>query len=159
MLPFYTSWLNFPSIVSQVWVGLHLSGKWGLEILATCGESYFGYAIMLLWILFIFFRFGCMSILELVLKFRRRLMIFILDFSVGCPKTICQCPPSILWIFGVWWLTIWLLMVWVLPFLWGFWCLMVVFGAWLWFVCLFVFFFFNLFGFFCDFSNVSKSLG
>ena len=34
----------------------------------------------------------------------------------------------------------------------GFWCLIMV--------CLFVcFFFFNLFGFFCDFSNVSKSLG
>ena len=34
----------------------------------------------------------------------------------------------------------------------GFWCLIMV--------CLFVcLFFFNLFGFFCDFSNVSKSLG
>ena len=68
-----------------------------------------------------------MSILQLVLKFERRLMVFILDFSVSCPNTICQRLQGILWKFGICWLTSWLLLMWVSLFLWG------VFSVWLWY--------------------------
>ena len=55
-----------------------------------------------------------MNTLELVLKFGRRLLAFFLDFFVGYPSPICWHPPSVLWKFGTWWLTIWLSMMWVL---------------------------------------------
>ena len=41
-----------------------------------------------------------MSILELVLKFERKLLAFFLDFSVGCPNVVCLYPPDVLWRFG-----------------------------------------------------------
>ena len=74
----------------------------------------------------------------MVLKFGRRLMVFILDFSIGCPNIVCQCPPGILWKFGVCWLTIWLLLMWVSLFLWGVfgvYCGLLSFSIWgsLWF--------------------------
>ena len=50
-------------------------------------ESYFGYVVMACVDVF---RFGCMNILGLVLKFGRMLMASILDFSIGYPNTICN---------------------------------------------------------------------
>ena len=116
------SWLNFLGEAFQAWEGLHLYGRWGLVFfLAMCKfqkiisamwvlENYFGFVVMMLWI----FRYGCMSILELVLKFRRKLLVFFLDFSVGCLNIVCLYPPSVLSRFGAWWLIIWPLMMWVL---------------------------------------------
>ena len=49
----------------------------------------------------IFFKFGCMNTLGLVLKFKRRLIVFILDFSVGFQNIVCQCSPGVLWMFSV----------------------------------------------------------
>ena len=51
---------------------------------------------------FFFFSSGCMNTLELALKFKRRLVAFFQDFSIGCPNIVCQCPPGILWKFGAW---------------------------------------------------------
>ena len=104
----------------------------------------FGYVWILFWELlwlgcngvvnfFFFLGIGCMSILGLVLKFGRRLMVFILDFSVSFPNIVCQRPQGILWKFGICWLTSWLLLMWVSLFLWG------VFNVWLWFGLLLIF--------------------
>ena len=38
-----------------------------------------------------------MSTLELVLKSRKKLLAFFLDFSVGCPNIVCLHLPSVLW--------------------------------------------------------------
>jgi len=43
-----------------------------------------------------------MSILELVLKFGKKLLAFSLDFSVGCPNIVCLYPPGVLWKFDAW---------------------------------------------------------
>ena len=48
-------------------------------------ESYFGQVVM---VCVDFFGFGCMNILGLILKFGRKLMVSILDFSIGCPNTV-----------------------------------------------------------------------
>ena len=62
-------------------------------------ESYFGYVVMVLSILF---RFECMNTLELAFKFGRRLMAFFQDFSVGCSNIVCQRPLGVLWKCGAW---------------------------------------------------------
>ena len=114
--------LNFLGGAFQAWVGLHLYGRWGLEFLAMCrfwkifwlhcnGMLSWLCVVMVLWI----FQVWCMNTLELVLKSKRRLLAFFLDFSVGCSNTICRCPSGVFWKFGAWWLTIWLLMMWVFP--------------------------------------------
>ena len=56
-----------------------------------CFENCFGYVILMC---VDFFRFGCMNILGLALKFGRRLMVSIIDLSVGCPNTVCQHLPK-----------------------------------------------------------------
>ena len=43
-----------------------------------------------------------MSILELVLKFKEKLLAFFLDFFVGCLNIVCLYPPGVLWRFGAW---------------------------------------------------------
>ena len=43
-----------------------------------------------------------MSILGLVLKFERRLLVFFLDFSVGCPDIVFLYSLGILGRFGTW---------------------------------------------------------
>ena len=48
-----------------------------------------------------FFKFRCMNTLGLVLKFKRRLIVFILDFSIGFQNIVCQCSPGVLWMFSV----------------------------------------------------------
>ena len=114
--------LNFLGGAFQAWVGLHLYGRWGLEFLAMCrfwkifwlhcnGMLSWLCVVMVLWI----FQVWCMNTLELVLKSKRRLLAFFLDFFVGCSNTICRCPSGVFWKFGAWWLTIWLLMMWVFP--------------------------------------------
>ena len=62
-------------------------------------ESYFGYVVMVLSILF---RFECMNTLELAFKFGRRLMAFFQDFSVGCSNIVCQRPLGVLGKCGAW---------------------------------------------------------
>ena len=56
-----------------------------------CFENCFGYVILMC---VDFFRFGCMNILGLALKFGRRLMVSIIDFSVGCPKYRLSTPSK-----------------------------------------------------------------
>ncbi|KAK4577162.1 hypothetical protein RGQ29_027609 [Quercus rubra] len=46
--------------------------------------------------------FGYMNILGSVLKFKKMLLAYIRDSSVGCLNIVCQCLPSVLWKFGVW---------------------------------------------------------
>ena len=51
-------------------------------------------------------------------------------FFIGCPSIVCQCLPSVLCKFDVWWLITWLLIMWVFLFLFF---LCVGFCVWLWF--------------------------
>ena len=64
-----------------------------------------------------------MDILGLVLKFGKMLMAYILDFSVGCLNTVCQCLPSVLWRFFFFFMEF---------------CIFRVFVIWLWFGPLFI---------------------
>ena len=70
------------------------------DFLAMCR---FWKVILAMWIWYCeFFRSGCMSTLELVLKSMKKLLAFFLDFSVGCPNIVCLHLLGVLWKFGTW---------------------------------------------------------